>query len=310
MPTSTSAMMASILACQFAKLQAPLFQQVPQDGAPSTTRLTTVSTPLISTAWRQVLSAHPDWDGLPAPAEMVASGIEQGFRIGLRGTPPPRPVCKNSPTAQGNAQVIDGFIHDQLEKGYMAGAYEPQQCRAVVTNSIAAVPKKTPGKWRVVVDLSRPSGSNMNDHLRREATHVAYSSVEDAAHLMHFFGTNCIMAKLDIKEAYRMVPIHPDDLRFLGVCWRGQIFIDCQLTFGLASAPAIFSALGEALEWILRQRGVKAVIHYLDDFLVHLVHRTLANASNTSPLPSRPAKSLGSQSRPRRQRDRLTHSHS
>ena len=85
---------------------------------------------------------------------------------------------------------------------------------------------------------------------------------------MHFFRTNCLMAKLDIKEAYRMVPIHPDDPRFLGVCWRGQIFIDCQLPFGLASAPAIFSALGEALEWILCQKGAKAVIHYLDDFLV------------------------------------------
>ena len=97
---------------------------------------------------------------------------------------------------------------------------------------------------------------------------MAYSSVEDAAHLMHFFETNCLMAKLDIKEAYRMVPVHLEDWRFLGVYWWGQIFIDCQLPFGLASAPAIFSALGEALEWILRQRWVRAVIHYLDDFLI------------------------------------------
>ena len=43
--------------------------------------------------------------------------------------------------------------------------------------------------------------------------------------------------------------------------------MDCQLPFGLASAPAI-SAVGEALEWILRQRGVRAIIHYIDDFLL------------------------------------------
>lgn len=119
MPTSTSAMMASILARQFAKLQAPPFQQVPQDGVPPTTRLKAVSTPLRSTAWRQALAAHPDREF----AEMIASGIEQGFRIGLRGTPPSRPVCKNSPTAQDNVQVIDDFIQDQMEKGYMAGLY-------------------------------------------------------------------------------------------------------------------------------------------------------------------------------------------
>ena len=85
---------------------------------------------------------------------------------------------------------------------------------------------------------------------------MAYSSVEDAAHLMHFFETNCLMAKLDIKEAYRMVPVHLEDWRFLGVYWWGQIFIDCQLPFGLASAPAIFSALVETLEWILPKVGL------------------------------------------------------
>ena len=41
-----------------------------------------------------------------------------------------------------------------------------------------------------------------------------------------------------------------------------------RLGFGLASAPAIFSTLGEALEWILHRRGVRAVIHNIDDFLL------------------------------------------
>ena len=39
------------------------------------------------------------------------------------------------------------------------------------------------------------------------------------------------------------------------------------LPFGLRSAPKIFSALADALEWILLNRGVSFVIHYLDDFL-------------------------------------------
>ena len=181
-------------------------------------------------------------------AQIITDGIKHGFRIGLKGNPPPMPVCKNSPSAQDNAQVIDEFIQAQTEKGYVVGPFESQQCTEVITNSMAAVLKKTPGKWCVAVDLSRPSGSSVNNHLRREVTHVAYFSVENAAHLMHFLGPGCLMAKLDIKEAYRIVPIHPDDCRFLGVCWRGQVWVDYQLPFGLVSAPAIFSALREALE--------------------------------------------------------------
>ena len=164
--------------------------------------------------------------------------------------------------------MIGDYIHSQVERGFMAGPFSPQTCTGIVCSRMAVIPKKTPGKWRVIVDLSHSGDRSVNHLIRRETTHVAYSSTGDAAHLMHFLGRNALMAKLDIKEAYRIVPIHPDNRRFLGVCWQGQVYVDCQLPFGLASAPVIFRALGEALEWILRQRGVKAVIHYIDDFLL------------------------------------------
>ena len=64
------------------------------------------------------------------------------------------------------------------------------------------------------------------------------------------------------------MPIHPEDRRFLGVSWQGSVYVDCQLLFGLATGPAIFNTLAEALEWILKSRGVHYVIHYLDDFLL------------------------------------------
>ena len=164
--------------------------------------------------------------------------------------------------------MIGDYIRSQVERGFMAGPFPPQACTGIVCSRMAVIPEKTPEKWQVIVDLSHPGDRSVNHLIRREATHVAYLSTGDAAHLMHFLRRNALMAKLDIKEAYRIIPIHPDDHRFFGVCWQGQVYVDCQLPFGLASAPVIFSALGEALEWILRQRGVKAVIHYIDDFLL------------------------------------------
>ena len=62
-----------------------------------------------------------------------------------------------------------------------------------------------------------------------------------------------------------MVPVCPMERPFLAVAWQGEVYVDCQLPFGPASAPAIFSALAEALEWILRQRGVCGVLQCLDD---------------------------------------------
>ena len=71
------------------------------------------------------------------------------------------------------------------------------------------------------------------------------------------------MATLDIRDAYRLIPIHPEDCPFLGIQWRDGFDMDCQLPFGLASAPAIFSVVTDALEWILHQHGVRAILHHL-----------------------------------------------
>ena len=60
----------------------------------------------------------------------------------------------------------------------------------------------------------------------------------------------------------------PPDQRLLAVAWKGTTYSDKGLPFGLRSAPKIFSALTDAMMWALHDRGVKAALHYLDDFLV------------------------------------------
>ena len=76
-----------------------------------------------------------------------------------------------------------------------------------------------------------------------------------------------MMAKMDIRQAYRNIPIHPSDRVLLGMQWRGATYVDATLPFGLRSAPIIFSALADALQWIMERMGVQWVAHYIDDFI-------------------------------------------
>lgn len=76
------------------------------------------------------------------------------------------------------------------------------------------------------------------------------------------------MAKVDVKSAYHNVPIHPEDQWLMGMLWEGDLYINTVLPFGLHSAPKIFMAIADAVEWVVRQEGVHFVIHYLDDFLL------------------------------------------
>ena len=72
---------------------------------------------------------------------------------------------------------------------------------------------------------------------------------------------------MDIKSAYRIVFVNPVDRMLLGMHWQGKTFIDTRLPFGLMSALIIFTALADALEWIMKQQGVKFLYHYLDDYI-------------------------------------------
>ena len=76
------------------------------------------------------------------------------------------------------------------------------------------------------------------------------------------------MAKIDIKAAYRLIPVHPADRWLLGMQFEGAIFMDTVLPFGSRYAPKIFNAVANALEWACRNNGVGNMLDYLDDFMV------------------------------------------
>ena len=131
------------------------------------------------------------------------------------------------------------------------------------------IPKRNrPGKWRLIVNLSAPEGNSVNNAISSELSSVCYASIDDAVSFIRHLGGGCLLAKLDLMEAYRAVPVHPSDQPLLAVKWDDTVYIDRALPFGLRSAPKIFSALTDGMLWILHSRGVQFALHYLDDFLV------------------------------------------
>lgn len=46
--------------------------------------------------------------------------------------------------------------------------------------------------------------------------------------------------------------------------WEGKINVDPMLPFGLQSAPKIFNAIADALNWHLHCMGIPLIRHYLD----------------------------------------------
>ncbi len=81
------------------------------------------------------------------------------------------------------------------------------------------------------------------------------------------------MAKVDLKSAYRSVPIHPKCYPATGLQWtftndtKPTFFYDTRLPFGASMSPEIFQRLASSVTRMMKNRGYQ-VIAYLDDFLI------------------------------------------
>ena len=223
-------------------------------------------TPLKVEVWGQMLRDHPDKEFV----SYILNGMEHGFRIGYDGRKgiALQSVKRNMQSALDHHQVITEYLQDERTKGRITGPFGSNEVQGVHISRFGVIPKKSqPGKWRLIVDLSYPNEASVNDGISSALCSLSYASVDEAADIILKLGRNTQLAKMDIKSAYRIVPVHPEDRWLLGMAWMGKIYIDTVLPFGLRSAPKVFNAIADALEWIMHTEGVGHSLHYLDDFL-------------------------------------------
>ena len=239
----------------------------PTKGVTLPDELKRTATPLLWRAWAEELRPHPDrkYTGL------IVDGIRDGFRIGFDyANQSPVSAAGNLSSARQYPQPVEQYLARETGAGRVrALPAEGALSGKVHISRCGVIPKPhQPGKWRLIVDLSSPKGTSVNDGIAPSLCSVSYASVEDAISAVMRLGQGSKLAKFDLENAYRLIPVHPDDRPLLGIRWKGVTYIDGALPFGLRSAPKLFTAVADALLWIMGQRGVREALHYLDDFLV------------------------------------------
>ena len=223
-----------------------------------------ISTPLQIKVWKQALAHHLD----PAFRHYIIEGLSEGFRIGFDRRQPLQSARKNMPSAAQHHTVVSEYVANEKALGHFQGPIAKPQPNIHI-NRFGVIPKgHIPGRWRLITDLSFPPERSVNDGIDPALCSLSYVSVDTVAAAAAEFGPGALMAKVDIESAYRLIPVHPDDHCLLGVEWEDQVYYDTKLPFGLRSAPKIFNAVADGLEWCIRQRGAQCIFHYLDDYIV------------------------------------------
>ena len=179
-----------------------------------------VVSPLKLTAWKQYLQRYPD----PRLKDFILRGLEHGFRIGVKEGSRLCRAPRNLASAFEQPQVVQSYLDRELSLRKIF--FVPPQASSsqlIQISSFGIIPKKhKPNKWRLIVDLSSPRGRSVNDAIPKELCSIAYTSLDDATALIQAAGNGCLLAKVDLQEAYRDVPVHPSDQRFLALQWKGH----------------------------------------------------------------------------------------
>jgi len=210
--------------------------------------------------WQRHLVEDEDMD-----SPFLLDGISHGFKLvsDLSQVVPAESRNYRSAITQPAKSFLDKLFRDELR----AGKIEEVQKKPRRLNAIGAVPKAGTNSFRPITDCSRPTDCSVNSYIEPES--FRFESIDDALELST---PGCYFAVVDIKAAYRSVPVFPAHRELQGFCWafegeHEKFYVDHFLCFGLSNAPSIFQRVSGAIARIMRRQGHQVVV-YLDDFLL------------------------------------------
>jgi hypothetical protein len=137
-------------------------------------------------------------------------GVEYGFSIVDSVVELKDSLCRNDKSV-----LLDDRLkaEAQILKEVNLHRYIMVRKRPSIVSSLGGVPKKGTSKIRIIHDLSRPGGG-LNQFCTDSA--VSYSTVDDA---VKHIKVGSYLAKIDLSEAYRSVPINPSCYDYTGLQW-------------------------------------------------------------------------------------------
>jgi len=203
--------------------------------------------------WKETFKNHPNKDWL-------INLIAEGLRI-TEGVPPHllKPIqCQNYKSLELDYQEAQKGIFQEAKIGRTV----PVNHIPFRINAIGLVPKKDTKEMRRITDLSRPIGNSINELIPDHP--FKFQNIKDAFKIIQ---RNWWMISLDLRTAYRWIPIHPDDWDIQSFLFEGKYYQDRFLSFGLKIAPFVFQKITSSIQDILTQMGL-LVITYLDEFLI------------------------------------------
>jgi len=210
--------------------------------------------------WISELTNDPD-------KEFLTDGVLNGFQLLPKDAvlQPAEMSNYHSTTSPDKHASVEAIIRQEIAAGnFLVTSQKP-----TIISALGAVPKADSSELRLIHDCSMPHGRGVNSYIQIEKQH--FQTLDDAVACI---SKGSYLAKIDLRHAYRSIPVHPSNHHALGLKWSFSLsastptyFIDTCLSFESSSSPGIFHRITQSIRRMMARRG-DTVVFYLDDFLV------------------------------------------
>ena len=179
---------------------------------------------------------------------------------------------KNHKGATEYPEHLKKYIQKEASYGAVMGPYDKIPfAHNIGISPLSTRPKKESQECRVILDLSFPIGTSVNDGILKDsylgmAATIKFPKTDHFALRIFQLGPGCYMFKVDLSRYFRQIPLDPGDYSLIGYVIDGQLYFDKVLPMGMRSAPYIAQRITDAIAYI--HRSLKFfLLNYVDDFV-------------------------------------------
>ena len=178
----------------------------------------------------------------------------------------------NHPSASQYPQDVGKYIDKEIQHHAILGPFDKPPLSGLHCSPMLTRPKPGGESRRVIVDLSWPKLASVNHNIASDVYmdtpfKLMFPTIDDIVNRIIALKGNCLLYKVDIRRAFRILKLDPRDIIFTGLQWKGKYYVDTSVPFGYRHGSVCCQRVTDAVRYIMHTKGIDHLFNYIDDFI-------------------------------------------